>query len=78
MNSLVKIKINKKTVTVKTNRQGVYVYNYKTTSKGTNNIILTFAGSTNYKKSSVKSTFKVKQGVNIYFFIPYFFLIWYF
>ncbi|WP_323736525.1 Ig-like domain repeat protein [Methanosphaera sp. ISO3-F5] len=59
MNSLVKIKINKKTVSVKTNKQGVYTYNYKTT-KGTNTVTVTFAGSTNYKKTSVKSSFSVK------------------
>ncbi|WP_323737545.1 carboxypeptidase-like regulatory domain-containing protein (plasmid) [Methanosphaera sp. ISO3-F5] len=60
MNSLVKIKINKKTVKIKTNKQGVYTYNYKTTVKGRNNVTITFPGSTNYKKTSTKTSFIVK------------------
>ena len=60
MNSLVKIKINSKTVKVKTNKQGVYTYNYKTTTKGTNKVTISFPGSTNYKKTSAKTSFIVK------------------
>ncbi|WP_323735626.1 Ig-like domain-containing protein [Methanosphaera sp. ISO3-F5] len=60
INSLVKIKINKKTALVKTNKQGVYTYNYKTITKGTNTVTVTFVGSTNYKKTTAKTIFKVK------------------
>lgn len=56
----IKIKINTKTVTVKTNNKGIYTYTYKMTTKGTNNITVTYQATTNYKKSSVKTSFKVK------------------
>ncbi|WP_323735627.1 hypothetical protein PXD04_06945 [Methanosphaera sp. ISO3-F5] len=56
----VKIKINTKTMTVKTNNKGIYTFNYKTTTKGIKNITVTYQATTNYKKSSIKTSFKVK------------------
>lgn len=58
-NISLKIKINSKTVTVKTNSKGVYTYNYKTTTKGTNNVVISYAGNTKYKASNAKISFKV-------------------
>lgn len=60
MNSLVKVKVNTKTVSVKTNKDGVYSYNYRTTISGTNNVTVTFPGSMNYKASNVKTSFIVQ------------------
>lgn len=60
MNSLVKVSVAGKVVKIKTNSQGVYAYNYKASKAGSFTATVNFGGSTNYKASSIKTTFKVK------------------
>ncbi|WQH63423.2 hypothetical protein PXD04_06860 [Methanosphaera sp. ISO3-F5] len=57
-NAMIKIKINTKTVTVKTNKQGTYTYKTKANKIGTNNITITYPGNQSYKKSTIKQTYK--------------------
>ena len=62
----VKVKINKKTVTVKTNAKGVYKYTATTNTVGTNTVLVTYAGNNKYASKTVKTTFNVsKQNVKI-------------
>ena len=65
-NTPLKLNINKKTVSVKTNTKGVYKYTYKVTIVGTNNITVTYAGNNNYNKITTKTTVKIiKQTTKI-------------
>ena len=64
MNTLVKVKVNSKTYSVKTNNKGVYTLKIKATTIGTNKVTVSYAGNKNYNKASANTTFKVtKQGV---------------
>lgn len=60
-NAAVKIKVNTKTVTVKTNDNGVYTYKFNATKVGKNNVTVSYATTTNYKASSVKTTFTITK-----------------
>lgn len=55
----VSIKINANTVNVKTDSNGVFTYNRKANAIGTNNITVTFTGTSQYKTSTDKDTFNV-------------------
>lgn len=61
MNSNLKVKLNRKTVTVRTNKMGVYTYKAKVSSIGTNYITVSHDGNINYNKKSVQTTFKVTR-----------------
>ena len=66
MNTLVTININGKAYTAKTNNKGVYTLTLKATSIGVNNVIVSYKGNKNYKKATVKTSFKVvKQNVKV-------------
>ena len=58
-NSAVTITINGIKYTNKTDNNGIYTYNYKTTTPGTNNITVSYAGNTKYKATNTTTTFKV-------------------
>ncbi|MBR0472060.1 MAG: Ig-like domain repeat protein [Methanosphaera sp.] len=58
-NANVKVKFNTQTVTVKTNTKGVYTTKVTANKVGKNNVTVAFAGNTNTKASSVKTTFYV-------------------
>ncbi|RAP52020.1 MAG: hypothetical protein BZ138_03895, partial [Methanosphaera sp. rholeuAM270] len=60
-NSNVKISINGNVVTVKTNKNGVYNYTYKTRIMGTNNITVSYPGNKNYNEIISKGTFFVER-----------------
>ena len=55
------IQINSKTVNVKTDNDGLFTYKTTTTSMGTNNVTITYAGNSYYNKVSKKTTFKVNK-----------------
>ena len=58
-NIKVKIIVNGKVAYVKTDSNGVYTYNYETTAKGKFTVTASFAGNTNYKATSAKTTLNV-------------------
>ena len=58
-NIKVKITVNNKNVLVKTDSNGIYTYNYNTTTKGTFTVTASYAGNTNYKPTSTKTTLSV-------------------
>ncbi len=65
-NTALKITVNKKTVTVKTNTKGVYKYTTKANKVGTNTITVAYAGNTNYNKATIKTSVKfTKQSTKI-------------
>ncbi|WP_323736523.1 Ig-like domain repeat protein [Methanosphaera sp. ISO3-F5] len=55
------LKINSKSVTVKTGKDGSFTYTTSATSMGTNNITATYNGNTKYNKVTGKTTFKVNK-----------------
>ena len=59
-NTKIKITVNGKAVTVKTNSKGVYTYKYTTSKKGTNKVSILYSGNANYKYTTAKTTFSVK------------------
>ncbi len=59
-NTKIKITVNGKAVTVKTNSKGVYTYKYTTSKKGTNKVSISYSGNANYKTTSAKTSFSVK------------------
>ncbi|RAP50389.1 MAG: hypothetical protein BZ138_06700, partial [Methanosphaera sp. rholeuAM270] len=60
-NTIIKITINEKTYTTKTDNNGIFTYNYKTNTLGTNNITVTYEGNTKYAGRTMKTTFTVTQ-----------------
>lgn len=58
-NKTVSIKINSNSVNVKTNTKGVFTYNRKAYTVGTNNVTLKFAGNSYYKASTCAGKFNV-------------------
>lgn len=66
INTLLKITINNKTVTTKTNNKGIYSYEYKTTKIGSNNINVSYHGNSKYEANKTSTQFKVnKKNVKI-------------
>jgi protocatechuate 3,4-dioxygenase beta subunit len=61
MNTLVRVTVGGKSIDIKTNSNGVYNYNYKATSLGTFNVVVSYLGNKNYKTSNAKVTFTVKN-----------------
>lgn len=57
-NTKLKVKINSKTVTVKTNSKGVYSYKYKVSKAGSYVVTVSFATNAKYTAKTVKTTFK--------------------
>ena len=55
------LKINSKSVTVKTAKDGSFTYTTSATSMGTNNVTATYNGNSNFNKVSKKVTFKVNK-----------------
>ncbi|MBR0472220.1 MAG: Ig-like domain repeat protein [Methanosphaera sp.] len=55
------LKINGNTVTRKTNKDGIYTYEYKTKIPGKNNITATFKGDNYYQMAKTSKTFKVTR-----------------
>ncbi|WP_323736890.1 Ig-like domain-containing protein [Methanosphaera sp. ISO3-F5] len=65
-NSKLKLNINGKTATIKTDKNGVFTYKHTTRKVGTNNITISHQGTKNYNKITKKATFKVtKQNLKI-------------
>ena len=65
-NSKLKLNINGKTATIKTDKNGIFTYKHTTRKVGTNNITISHAGTKNYNKITKKATFKVtKQNLKI-------------
>jgi len=62
-NTSLKLNINGKTYTTKTDKQGYYSYNYKVNKLGTNTVTVTYPGNKNYKKATTTTTFYVKKPV---------------
>lgn len=60
-NRPIKLNINGKTYTAKTNTKGVYTYYYKTRTSGKNNITASYVGNTYYTQAKNSRTFKVKR-----------------
>ena len=58
-NSNIKITINGQTFTVKTDTNAIYTYNYTTTTKGTNNVTVSYPGNAKYNSCEKSTTFKV-------------------
>lgn len=67
-NSKLKLNINGKIITTKTDKNGKYSYKYKTTKIGSNKIIVSYNGNANYIKTSAQKTFTVHNNniVTIY------------
>jgi parallel beta-helix repeat protein len=55
------IKINNKKFTVKSDSEGVFTYSYKTTTVGTNNVTVSYAGNSRYADVTKTSSFKVTE-----------------
>lgn len=60
-NAAVKVKVNAKTVSVKTNTNGVFNAKVNATTVGKNNVTVTYAGNTNIKAITAKKTFTVAK-----------------
>ncbi|WP_323736398.1 Ig-like domain repeat protein [Methanosphaera sp. ISO3-F5] len=60
-NQNIKLNINGKTTTIKTDKNGIITYKYQTNKVGTNNITITYNGNTNYQGTTLKKTFTVSK-----------------
>ena len=61
-----RVNINGKSVTTKTDTQGNYIYDFKTNAIGVNNITVSYHGNTNFAPTSSNITFNVfAQSTNI-------------
>ncbi|WP_323736891.1 Ig-like domain repeat protein [Methanosphaera sp. ISO3-F5] len=56
-----KLNINGKSVSVKTDSNGIFTYKYRTNKVGTNNITVTYYGNSNYQGTTLKKTFTVSK-----------------
>ena len=55
-----RLNINGKQVTAKTDKTGYFTYNYKTDRIGKNTVTVTYPGNANFKKATATKTFNVK------------------
>lgn len=60
-NAQVKILINGSPKTLKADTNGVFTYNYTMSKLGTNNITVTYAGSTNYEETNTTTTVEISK-----------------
>ncbi|RAP43657.1 MAG: hypothetical protein BZ136_09460 [Methanosphaera sp. rholeuAM74] len=58
-NTMMKVYINAKRINVKTDSDGVFVCSYKTSTVGTNDVVVSFAGNTKFEGAITDATFKV-------------------
>ena len=56
-----RLNINGKTYTAKTNDKGYFTYTYKTTKDGSNTVTVSYPGNTNFKSATATKTFNVKS-----------------
>jgi hypothetical protein len=56
-----RLNINGKTYTAKTDSKGYFTYNYKTTKDGSNTVTVSYPGNTNFKSATATKTFNVKS-----------------
>ena len=56
-----RININGQTYTAKTDNNGYFTYNYKTTKDGSNSVTVSYPGNTNFQKTLTSTTFNVKS-----------------
>ena len=57
------VNINGNKYYAKTNNDGYFSYNYKTTKTGTNNVTVSYPGNTKFKSASLTKTFNVKNKI---------------
>ncbi|WP_323736405.1 Ig-like domain repeat protein [Methanosphaera sp. ISO3-F5] len=60
-NTIIKLNISGKIINVKTDKKGIFTYNYKTNKTGTNTVTAVFKGNNNYSKFSITRKFNVKK-----------------
>lgn len=60
-NTTLRININNKNYTTKTNIDGKYSFNYKANTPGQNNITITYPGNNKYNGTNIKSSFYVES-----------------
>ena len=56
-----KLIINDKTYSAKTDNKGYFTYNYKTNKDGSNTVKVSYPGNTNFKSATATKTFNVKS-----------------
>ena len=56
-----RLNINGKTYTAKTNDKGYFTYNYKTSKDGSNTVTVSYPGNTNFQSATATKTFNVKS-----------------
>ena len=56
-----RLNINGQQVTAKTDANGYFTYNYKTTKDGSNTVTVSYQGNTNFKSATTTKTFNVKS-----------------
>lgn len=60
-NARINILVNENTYNTTTNNDGIYTYNYATTTPGTNNIVVSYAGNDDYIASNSTTKFTVNK-----------------
>jgi phosphatidate phosphatase APP1 len=58
-----RLNINGQTYTTKTDNNGYFTYNYKTNKAGTNKVIISYPGNTNFKSTTATKTFVVSNNL---------------
>lgn len=56
-----RLNINGQTYTTKTDNNGYFTYNYRTSNDGSNTVTVSYPGNANFKKASATKTFNVKS-----------------
>ena len=56
-----RLNINGKSYTSKTDNKGYFTYSYKTTKEGPNTVTVSYPGNTNFKSATATKTFNVKS-----------------
>ena len=59
-----RLNINGQQYTAKTDNKGYFTYNYKTNKSGTNTVIVSYPGNTNFLATSTTKTFKVSEPIH--------------